>query len=213
MTKRPVDPRWFDELRTGQLRDSLVWLAPLRTHVDSLVSFGCCSSEPFALMWTLDAVEGEVVELKKENLRKPKEDLARLKQSSLVATSPLLGCMDGRSVHFIVEDMSELKEEQLRSDCCDLAYCEEVLYFMWDKGAKFQKSISQMARVVKPGGWVIACEGKIRDPYPGGDLIDISQYFLAAGLEKVSLKGAPESCGCYEKPNRPSNPSLETTVQ
>lgn len=194
-------------MRTGRLKERFEWLTPLGTSVESLVSFGCCSSEPFALMWTLDAVEAEVVELKKENLAEPKEEMERLKQSSLVATSPLFGCMDGRSVHFIVEDMSKLKEEQLRSDSCDLAYCEEVLYFMWDNGAKFQKSINQMARVVKPGRWVIACEGKIRDPYPGGDLIDISQYFLAAGLVKVSLKGAPESCGCYEKPNRPSEPS------
>jgi hypothetical protein len=52
-----------------------------------------------------------------------------------------------------------------------------------------QTAVNSMARVVKPGGWVIACEDEGLEP-----------YFEAAGLEKTEeLKQAPEYAYCYRK--------------
>lgn len=218
MHKRPVNPEWFEQLRTGRLKKHFEWLAPLSTCVDSLVSFGCWSSEPFALIWTLDGAKAKVVELRKENLIDPKEDLERLKQSNLVANSPLFGCMDGRSIEFIVGDMTAI--DKLRSNHFDLAYCEDVLYQIeLESGdlVRVQTAVNEMTRVVKPGGWVIAVESmmgaqveevtngflsqrlgrRVTRHVPTSNPIDISPLFEA--LDRQDLCNAPDWSYCYRK--------------
>lgn len=55
-------------------------------------------------------------------------------------------------------------------------------------------AIYQMARVAKPGGWVIAVESIGDQPLP------INHLFRAAGLYEESLAGAPADAFCYRKP-------------
>lgn len=220
MAKHTVSPSWFSKLKNPN--SHLKWLSLLASSVDTIANFGCNSSEFLALLWYLDAVEINVVEKEEENLSKPMGPRDQL--DSVGEAVP--AALEGRSVRFIVEDMSNLKEDQLSSDYCDLAYCEEVLYFMMPDLEKVQKSINQMARVVRSGGWVIAVETKIGaevqevenqlrsrlsgqrivQHVPVSDPIDISSLFEAAGLVKVSLDGAPEWLYCYKKPNRPPKP-------
>ena len=72
----------------------------------------------------------------------------------------------------------------------DLAYCSGVLYFMRSDAGKLQAAINTMARVVKPGGWVIANEDE-----------GLDRHFEEAGLEKAEyLDDAPEYAYCYRKP-------------
>ena len=221
MTKRPVNPEWFQHLQTGNLKDCLRWLTPLSTQVDTIVSFGCCSSEPFALMWTLDAVEVKVVELNEDHLARARAELETLRRLSVVNTHRAFGCMEGHSIQFILGDMTRM--DRLPSDHFDLAYCEDVLYDIHRHSgdlATVQSAVNEMTRVVKPGGWVIAVEpmigmqeqelandflGRLSGrpmPHivPAGEPIDISPLFEAAGLVKVSLDGAPKWSYCYNKP-------------
>ena len=116
---------------------------------------------------------------------------------------------------------------QLCGDYYDLAYCNEVLYSVFEESEqKLQVAVDKMISVVRPGGWVVAVETKIgaeiqevEIPLPGGpsgqqivrhipvsDPIDISPLFESARLVKVSLDDAPEWSYCYRKPNRPPNP-------
>jgi hypothetical protein len=80
--------------------------------------------------------------------------------------------------------------DELPIDCFDLAYCSGVLYFLRSDVGKLQAAVNTMARVVKPGGWVIANEDK-----------GLEGRFNEAGLEKVqSLANIPEYTYCYRKP-------------
>jgi len=233
VTKQRVDPKWFHELRTGGLKEHLEWLTPLTTCVDRLVTFGCWSSEPFALMWTLDGVEVIVVELSEGNLAKARAESDTLERLSLVGTHPAFGCMDGRSVQFIVGDMTQTPAAP--SGRFDLAYCEDVLYQIYLESAALtgvQAAVNEMARVVKPGGWIIAvepmigAEGKaVRNDFvsqrmgrpithcgPAGQPIDISRLFEDAGLARATLDGAPKGAYCYKKPDgaRDARPGVVT---
>jgi SAM-dependent methyltransferase len=219
MSKRRVNPDWFKELRTVGLKDRFEWLAQLSKSVDSLASFGCWSVEPFALIWTLDAAEAKVVELREEHLAKPREELERLKQSSLVTNNPLFGCLDGRSIEFIVGDMTT-EIDKLPSNHFDLAYCEDVLYqiqLQSEDLTRVQSAINEMTRVVKPGKWVIAVEPKI-----GAEVEEVTNEFLSQlsgrkitqhivrsepinispmfkALDRQDLCDAPDWSYCYRK--------------
>jgi ubiquinone/menaquinone biosynthesis C-methylase UbiE len=213
MSKRPVSANWFDQLHTVSLQHHFEWLSQLRTSIESVVNFGCWkSSEPFALLWALDATEVVVVEEKEEHLAEPKDELERLKRSKL-------GCLEGRSVRFITADMSTTVTE-LPTNHFDLAYCEDVLYYMQADLQRVQNAINEMARVVKPGSWVIAIEPKlgatfeevtdnlfsklgreVSMPVRVSDPEDISSLFEAVGLERVKLEeNAPAWWYCYRKP-------------
>jgi SAM-dependent methyltransferase len=181
--------------------------------VESIVNFGCCSSEPFLLLWALDAVEIVVVEKEAGHLTGPKEDLKALNKVSS-------NCLGGRPVEFIVADMST-RVTSLPSDRFDLAYCRDVLYDIYTESdlQRVQSAISEMARVVKPGRWVIAVEPKIgvefeevaddlssrlsghkmTRHFPVSAPKDISSLFEAAGLDRDSLYGAPDWSYCYKK--------------
>jgi hypothetical protein len=55
---------------------------------------------------------------------------------------------------------------------------------------KLQAAVNTMARVVRPGGWVIANEDE-----------GLERQFEAAELEKVEcVNDAPEYAYCYRKP-------------
>ena len=213
MGKRPVRPSWFCKLwHSHQRKGHLSWLGQLRP-LESIANYGCWSDEPFALMWTLDATEIKVIELKEENLYHPREILKTLNEE-----------IEGRCVEFILADMSEMpgelqsKEGKLPCDHFDLAYCEDVLYNMLLPGLsnvqnladgtvrlvqpedapKAQSAVKEMARVAKPGGWVIAVEPKL-----GSRGIDISPLFEKADLDMDRLDGAPDHSYCYRKRQTP----------
>jgi SAM-dependent methyltransferase len=207
MGKQPVDPNWFTRLypQTRCLREDSEWLTPLRASVESIANFGCWKShEPFALMWTLDATEVVVIEKEVLHLDLPKRELERLRNTS---------CLQGRSIEFIVADMSTTIDE-LPSDRFDLAYCENVLYQIYESGLQqVQSAIGEMTRVVRPGGWIIAVEPRIgaelrqrRTPpfdwsCPGQTSYpkNISPLFEEGGLVRVALGNAPDWSYCYVK--------------
>ena len=211
MSKQTVNPEWFQRIPRGATRNNYAWLISLRNSVNRIVNFGCMSNEPFALLWTLDAEEIIVVEKDLSNLEKedgPIQNLEFLRK--YVPAS-----MDSRTVKFIVADMtSEITE--LSSDYFDLAYCENVLYFMGDDLLLVQRAIDEMARVVNSDGLVIAVEPKIgterktisQDFFgikkdisiPSSNPININHLFVSAGLIKTEILDAPEGSYCYQKP-------------
>lgn len=201
MSRPPVDLNWFTRLRTPKYHQPSEWLSQLRTSVESLASFGCMSSEPFYLMWTLDAGEVKVTEVCHERICERKKE-----QECLEATIPL--AFKGRTIDFILADMRTVNEDQLPPNHFDLAFCERVLYqiFLTDlekvQGTvnsqniqealqKVLEAINQMARIVKPGGWVIAVETIAINP--GDDPRNISPLFKIAGLCKEQLEGDRKS--------------------
>lgn len=197
MTKWPMKLAWFDRLGTCGLRSHYAWLSQLRPTVDKIANFGCISSEPFALLWTLDATEVKVVEIDESNLNQECGPI--LDHEILTKTLP--ESLEGRSVEFIVADMSSAVTA-LQSGYFDLAYCERVLYNMTPDFDTIQRAIGAMARVVKPGGKVIAADESITSgpAYERGEPIDISSLFERVGLVKIKLESIPPNTYCYEKP-------------
>ena len=187
-----VDPYWYTILNAGPEPGHLSWLSQLKGFVNSIADFGCWSDEPLVLMWTLDATEVVVVERDPANLSRAKED-----RDLLERTVP--DALRGRSLRFIVADMTEvLDEARLRSDHFDLAYCERVLYHMSDP-TQVQVAVSEMARTVKPGGRVIAVES-MPDQQGNPRLGILAPLFEKAGLLEENLDNAPEDAHCYRKP-------------
>ena len=190
MSKQPVNLSWFDHLWDYSPKH---WLLQLSSSVESIANFGCYSSEPFVLMWTLDATEVKVIEKEEKNLSNldtgPKEQLEYLNRN-------LPSALEGRSIEFITKDMSE-RVDELLSNHFDLAFCERVLYFSLPDWQKVQNAINEMARVVKPGGLVIAVEPKKDET---GNLIDFHPLFARAGLIEEYLEGSPGKAYCYKKP-------------
>jgi len=159
------------------------WLKPLRPYVDSIVVFGCSATEcetcaePYALLWTLKATRIVVIDKNPEyilNAQRWRERHPDFKDYPL---------------EFVVGDMTD-EIDALDESTFDLSYCKDVLYSMYSSPQELQESINTMARVVKPGGWVIA-----REP------VDIRHVFEAAGLARVCLDNAPDWSYCYKKPS------------
>ena len=207
MSRLPVDPQWFRELG-GDHSHPPEWLLSLRPSVENVVSFGCMSDEPFFLLWTLDAAEVKVVEIRPETINIRQEKEAYLKRRIPLA-------FRGRTIDFIPVDMLELGEEFLPTNCCDLAFCKRVLYDIFlthlgnERGEICQEGIQraleriadairQMERVVKPGGYIIVVESIAM--VAGGEPIPIHSLFAALGLVEIQLDGAPKEAYCYTKP-------------
>ncbi len=218
----PEVARWTVVAANGAcLRYEYEWLKPLQPSVDYIVDFGCwvsdartgTCSEPYALSWTLEAVEVIVVDKEAEYINN-----AHLWLENTRKQYPYFRNYD---LVFVVGDMTHkgLTEttNALKKNSFDLSYCHNVLYNMYTSPIALQAAISTMANVIKPGGWVIAIESKMgveyeekpcglfddgpSIPVPLGETKDISQYFQAAGLVEFSLKGAPEFSYCYQKPH------------
>lgn len=176
----------------GLLKD-LGWLRQLSVPVEKIVIFGCESSEPFVLFWMLEASELKVVEKDDNSLSDiesmgPREELEFLCKNHPNIYKP-------NSVEFIIADMSTTIPE-LPSDYFDLAFCENVLYFMEDDSKALKNAVTQMVRVAKPGGWVIAVESQFGETHPPKD---ISCLFDSMGLVLVTLNGSPPWAYCFIK--------------
>ena len=151
-----VHASWFDNLRVIGLREHHSWLTNLSSQVNRVVNFGCwSSSEPFALMWTLDAHEVTVIEIEK----KYTEDLnEQIEMVTMICPESL----QGREVKYLLRDMTRPIPE-LPDRYFDLAYCEDVLYTLPHQGVSgaLERGLQQMFRVVKPGGFIIAVAPKV----------------------------------------------------
>jgi SAM-dependent methyltransferase len=213
MDKCPVDADWFAQLCAPEFHqpDNWRWLLQLRGSVDNFASFGCMTSEPFFLVWGLDVSKAKVIEVEEKFISKRIEEMEYLK-----ATIP--DAFKGRTIDFIRADMRTINEGVLQSNCFDLAFCSRVLYQVFLDGMKSSqadnesqnfgsakkevyKAISQMARITRPGGWVIAVESVATKM--GDEPISIDSLFQSAGLCKEQLEGAPEDAYCYKKPRDP----------
>ena len=174
----------------GLQRSDFEWLEPLGAFVSSIVVFGCWDDggtnrkcrEAYVLLRILEATGAVVVDKEAEYIRNAQSWF----QETQAQYPELLGAYDLR---FVVSDMTG-ETGELTIDCFDLAYCSGVLYFMRSDAGKLQASVNTMARVVKPGGWVIALEDA-----------GLDRQFEEAGLEKAEcLVSAPEYAYCYRKP-------------
>lgn len=174
----------------GLLKTDFEWLQPLRAFVSSIIVFGCWDNgdanrgcrEPYVLLRILEAASAVVVDKEAEYIRNARSWF----QKTQAQYPELFGACD---LKFAVTDMTR-ETDELTVNCFDLAYCSGVLYFMRSDASKLQASVNTMARVVKPGGWVIANEDK-----------GLERQFEEAGLEKAEgLDDAPEYAYCYRKP-------------
>lgn len=174
----------FPNFHTAGLLNHLEWLKQLSDTMDKLITFGCGGSEPFALLWILGANEIKVVEKDANRLTEPIEELELLKRQY-----PATYKQD--TVDFIIADMS-VPLHQIPSDYFELAFFESVLYYMEKDIEVLQSAINQMARVVRPGGWVIAIEHKFEQE-------EINKLFGATGLMLITCPQAPPSAHCFKK--------------
>lgn len=210
---RPAEKSWFDGLYkcsdhySQESHECLTWLTPLSDRVSRVVNFGHWNStEPYILLWILNAQYLLVVEQDFENLHSPNQTRACLRET-------LPESLLGRKVEFIAADMLKGFSQ---ANCFDLAYCENTLYFMDEDIEILKQAIYEMARVVRPGGSIIAVEPKMGVkyknvpcilfgnsmdfPFPENEPVDISHLFEEIGLVSFQLANMPEYTYCYRKP-------------
>jgi SAM-dependent methyltransferase len=209
---RPEIQRWGVISGDACLRYEYEWLMPLRVQVESIADFGCWPSEegrcsePYALLWTLEATRVVVIDKNPEYIRNAQKWLESTRGSHHYFKS--------YNLEFIVGDMTD-RNDALGESAFDLSYCANVLYNMYNDPEDLRASINVMARVVKPNGWVIAVEpkmgvefkqapcemlgGKISMPVPISEPADVSHHFEAIGLVRVKLDNAPDWSYCYKK--------------
>jgi ubiquinone/menaquinone biosynthesis C-methylase UbiE len=119
---------------------------------------------------------------------------------------PFRGGVEETQMDFIEANVAKPIRE-LQPDYFDLAYCKKVLYHVWCEQGEpaAQSAVNEMARVVRPGGWVVAVEPVSSSPTDGVAL-DFRQFFERAGLmqiTEVDAKTDSSACLCpylYEKP-------------
>ncbi len=170
-------------------RSDFEWLEPLRAFVSSIIVFGCWDDgdtnrqcrEPYALLRILKATHAVVVDKEAEYIRNAQSWF----QKTRAEHPELFGACD---LKFVASDMTR-ETDELAINGFDLAYCSGVLYYMKSDADKLYASVNTLARVVKPGGWVIASEDN-----------GLDRQFEKAGLEKAVLDHAPEYAYCYRKP-------------
>ncbi|GAG33492.1 unnamed protein product, partial [marine sediment metagenome] len=174
--KLPEIARWAvvggEEKKACLLRYRYEWLGPLRASVDAIADFGCWAKtesetcfEPYALLWTLNATSVTVIDKNPEYIRNAREWLRITRERNAY--------FNDCNLEFVVGDMTGGIDALDDSDF-DLSYCQAVLYNMQHSWEELQSSIYEMARVVRPGGWVIAIE-TIRDK--NGGSVDIGRLF------------------------------------
>lgn len=167
------------------------WLRPLQPCVDSIADFGCwdTASEAIALRLILKATRVVVIDKSSKHIDNARDWL----KTTRAGNPGFENYIKDREPEFVVGDMTEDELQNKLQECdFDLSYCQNVLCSMEDNSERLQKAINAMARVVKPGGRVIAYERKIHR--------DISQHFRDAGLVKdSSLRNAPKWSYCYKK--------------
>lgn len=168
----------------------LDWLKQLSDEVDTVVEFGCWSCEPFALLWTLKASRVEIIEKDERNLITPKYIL-----ENLLFSHPY--CIKNDQIFFY--EPQDMIKSKLPSNSFDLAYCKRVLSNMKSHD-EIQCAIKNMARIIKPGGFLIAVESMPDNkgrPKPKGIL---SSILSKSGLNEIELDNAPGEAYCFKKP-------------
>lgn len=214
--ERPEIMRWevVNSTTGACLRYEYEWLRSLHSAIDSIADFGCWAtevstcSEPYALLWTLEATRVVVIDKNPEYIQNA--------QNWLGAFCERHPHFQDYNLEFIVGDMT-VKIDGLDADTFDLAYCKNVLYNMYTDSKKLQASIKEMARIVKTDGWIIAIEPKMGVEYrevplaifnggmslpcPTSEPIDIGHLFEAVGLVRVNMDDAPAWSYLYKRPH------------
>ena len=212
--QRPEVMRWQLVSSSGVcLKFEYEWLKPLRSQVDSIADFGCWAtetrtcSEPYALLWTLEASKVMVIDKNHDHIRIAEEWLRKARDSHTYFADYDLEFINGDMTNGI---------DVLYEGAFDLSYCKNVLYNMYPKLDDIQASINMMVKAVKSNGLVIVIEpkigvefedtpceivgGEVPTPVPGSEPVDISHHFETEGLVRVCLDNAPEWSYCFWKP-------------
>lgn len=211
--KAPVQALWFRQLQAQNIPEKFEWLRSLG-HINSIANFGCWTGkEPFALLWALDATEIFVVEKNEEYLNTLHEQLEIFQNSSQ-------GQLLGRKIQVILADMT-LEISELPTNYFDLAYCDEVLYQIYnqkDGEEAVRRAVNEMIKVVRPGGYIVAIESQfgakielVEEDWNGipiirriqkSKTIDISFLFTDNRLVKVPIDdfpNIPDWTYCFRK--------------
>lgn len=203
-----VKESWFDSLTKVGLREQHSWLVNLPSRVERIANFGCWSGgEPFALIWTLDAKEIMVIEIEENNINELAGQIDIVKHRYPES-------LQGRTLEYVCRDMTKPLPE-LPDEHYDLAYCEDVLYILHLHGGidAVERGISQMIRVVKPNGFIVAVESKFDAKFEtrkvlGIDMAmpirqsepkDMSPLFESKGLKKLEIPSCPSYTYCYQR--------------
>lgn len=102
---------WFDSLIVVGQREHYSWLANLPSQVDHIANFGCWSgSEPFALMWTLNAKEVMVVEIEEKFIEELREQFQIVNQRY---PESLNGCIINSICRDMTKSIPELPDHYL----------------------------------------------------------------------------------------------------
>jgi ubiquinone/menaquinone biosynthesis C-methylase UbiE len=153
-------------------------LVSLHPPSEYIANFGCSiGHETFELMWSFNSVEVVGLDIELENITQAEEYLATIKSEVVECKKSYYlkwtsqedrnwwngvpPCLkDQRYPRFYHGDMT--KRTKLADDYFDLAFCSNVLYHIDHE--KLSAAISEMKRVVKPGGWVVAWESSQESP-------------------------------------------------
>lgn len=191
LKSQPEIMRWNLVATSGfSLSRSFEWLKPIDSFVSNIIDFGCWAvsgtvcSEPFALLWVLNADRVVVIEKEPDHIHNAKKRLQHIRsQHSFFADY---------HVTFEESDMCDGEVATRYCDKFDLAYCHNVLYYMQQNLDDFQKAIHTMQRVVNRGGWFIAVEENVSSG-------EITRFFRPDEWGKVDLRNMPDCSYCYRK--------------
>jgi len=206
--EKMITKSWFDCLKMPaifELREDYSWLSSLPLRVERIVNIGCYSCvEPFKLIWTLDAKEIMVVDIEEKYITE-----FQIKAKEINQCYPER--LRGRKINCICGDMTTHLPE-LADQYYDLVYCEDVLYLIKSKDA-LEYSISQMNRIVKQNGLIIAVEPKfgaqfetrivagapITIPNTAKNPKDMRNYFKSKDLHEININDCPSYTYCYQR--------------
>lgn len=194
LPKIPVQCDWFDQLPIVNAYQGYMFILKVLKRAEKIANFGCWDGvEAFVLLWLLDASEITVLDVEEKHVADLRQLIGWLQN-----TKP--ASLQGRSIKPIVADMTFTVAE-MPANHFDLAFCHNTLYNLKDDDSNndnnVQSGVNEMARVIRPGGYLIASEPKMgvkfgsvegsiaEGPKRSGNPIDISNLFVKAGLKKV----------------------------
>jgi SAM-dependent methyltransferase len=181
-----------------EIQEKFLFLQNLKPLPKTVVNFGCSAKwdsftgfegglEPFALLWTLKAKKVVVVDANKDSINVLRKHVSELEEK-------YPQCFEGRTdcFEYFVADMTSVEEmSRIPSKHFTLAYCSRVLVGIECKSGLggIRKAIKEMARVVKPNGWVISQEAVASEPYPSY----YADIFTETGFDEPKIIKQPES--------------------
>jgi SAM-dependent methyltransferase len=187
-------------------KQQIDWLSSLNIQPKSVANFGCSVGyEIFDLMLVLDAHEAVGIDMNSAAIQQARDSLGSIREDIELVERMLMYYKDAVTAddlewwHSEVPDFlkrhhfPEFKEADttqptdLTADHFGLAYCRKVLYHICgeldEQGTKdIQAAVREMARVVTPGGWVVAVEPTQRS-HTDRRPLDFNPFFQNAGLE------------------------------